>query len=288
VECIDDGVAVWVHVAPCYNLATTTLPKESLVGDGAVHGAGGTSAFVVLLASLDVLGSVAVEGEVVEDGSLGAAVEDGGLAVQADVEGAAVVGLDVARVVEHVAVGVHLRGVGAAEAVIQDLGAVGAAGADAGVLPLAHSGELVEHEPLVAAVHGGHALGALVVLAAVAHVLVLEVAVAARALDADGLGRLLGVALRADHGEGVVALLGPGGLVVEDEAVGAQLLGERAAVAVVIQVALHGVAVEAVLRGAPEGALGLGAGNGGGEDDEREHDEMCSVPRCVQHCTGSR
>lgn len=73
------------------------------------------------LPSWDVARVVAVEGGVVEDGALGASNLTGVLALVADVEEAAVTGLEVAGVVECLAVGVHLGLVGAGEAVGEDL-----------------------------------------------------------------------------------------------------------------------------------------------------------------------
>lgn len=77
------------------------------------------------LPSGDVARIVAVEGGIVEDGALGASNLTGVFALVADVEEAAVSGLEVARVVEGLAVGVHLGLVGAAEAVGEDLCAKG-------------------------------------------------------------------------------------------------------------------------------------------------------------------
>lgn len=67
-----------------------------------------------------------------------------------------------------------------------------AALADAGVGPLAGAGELVEYKAVSAFTKDGDTASALVVLGAVAGVLVLEVAVHARALNAGGLGNLCG------------------------------------------------------------------------------------------------
>lgn len=67
-----------------------------------------------------------------------------------------------------------------------------AALAEAGVLPLAGAGELVEHKAVSAGAEDGDAASALVVLGAVAGVLVLEVTVHAWALNAGGLGGLCG------------------------------------------------------------------------------------------------
>ena len=64
---------------------------------------------------------VAEESDVVEDGAELAANLTGVLAVNADVEEPAVTGLDVAGVVKHLAVGVDLGGVGAGEAVFENL-----------------------------------------------------------------------------------------------------------------------------------------------------------------------
>lgn len=71
-------------------------------------------------------------------------------------------------------------------------GALNTAGAEAGVGPLAGAGELVEHKAVSTLAEDGDAAGALVVRAAVAGVLVLEVAVHAWALNAGGLGGLCG------------------------------------------------------------------------------------------------
>jgi len=69
----------------------------------------------------NIFGGIAVEGEVIEDGSLGAARDGWVLALHAEVEATAVIGLDVTGVVEFVAVGVDLSGVGASEAILEDL-----------------------------------------------------------------------------------------------------------------------------------------------------------------------
>lgn len=58
------------------------------------------------------------------------------------------------------------------------------------MFPLAGAGELVEHEAVSAGAEDGDAASALVVFAAVAGVLVLEVAVHAGALNAGGLSWL--------------------------------------------------------------------------------------------------
>ena len=59
--------------------------------------------------------------------------------------------------------------------------------------------------------------------------------------------------LSAFNAEGVVALLGLGGLdVVEHQTVGAQLLGHCAAVAVIVLVALAAVGVVPIIGGALE------------------------------------
>lgn len=173
--------------------------------------------------------------------------------------------------VEGLAVGVHLGLVGAAEAVGEDLDALAAASPVAGVFPLAGAGELIEDEAGRAGAEHGPTVGALVVLVAVGGVLVLEVSVLARALDAGGLGDLECASLGALDEEGVVALFHLGGLGdVEHEAVGAQLLGHGASVAVIVLVALLVVGVETILGG----ALELG---GGGADEEKD---CQSVHRC--------
>ena len=69
----------------------------------------------------DILWCVAVECEVVEDCAFRAAWDAGVLALHADVEATAVIGLDVASVVEDVAVGVDLRGIRTREPIFEDL-----------------------------------------------------------------------------------------------------------------------------------------------------------------------
>lgn len=69
------------------------------------------------------------------------------------------------------------------------------------MFPLAGAGELIEDEAGRAGAEHGPTVGALVVLVAVGGVLVLEVSVLARALDAGGLGDFWG-RLRVRHGGG--------------------------------------------------------------------------------------
>lgn len=139
---------------------------------------------VVVLTSGNILRGVAVECEVVEDGSLWAAGHAWVLALHADVEATAVIGLDVTGVVEDVSVGVHLGHVRAGEAIVEDLNTDSTSSSDAGVLPLAGSCELVEDQTSGAGPQYWETVGALVVLVTVGGVLVLKVTVHAGALDA--------------------------------------------------------------------------------------------------------
>lgn len=203
---------------------------------------------VVVLTSGHILGGIAVEGEVVEDGAFGASGNAGVFALHADVEAAAIVGLDVTGVVEDVSISVDLGRVGAGEAIIQNLDSEAASAPDAGVLPLAGTGELVEHETGGAGPQDGEAVGALVVLVAVGGVLVFEVTVQTWALNAGGLGRLQCGALRAGYDEGVVALFDAGtNWGIEDKTIRAEFLSLFASVAIEVLVALDGIPEETVI-----------------------------------------
>lgn len=165
---------------------------------------------VVVLTSGYVLWGIAVEREVVEDGSLGAAGNAWVFSLHADVEASAVIGLDVTGVVQDVTIGVDLGGVGAGETVIEDLDSDAASGSDTGVFPLAGAGELIEDEAGGASPEDGKTVGALVVLVAVGGVFVLEVTVQAGAFNTRWLGCLKSGAFGASYDEWVVALLNTG------------------------------------------------------------------------------
>jgi len=102
------------------------------------------SAFVVVFTSWDVERIITVEGEVVEDGSFRASSDARVLALHADVEEAAVIGLDVPSMVESLAVGVNLGGIGASETVSKLLNSNTASGSDLRVLPLAGTGKFIK------------------------------------------------------------------------------------------------------------------------------------------------
>lgn len=109
-------------------------------------GGRGSELIVVVFTSRHVLGSITVEGEIVKDGAFGASRDGWVLALHAEVEAAAVIGLDVPGVIEDVAIGVDLGGVGASEAIVKDLNSLSASSSDASVFPLAGASEFVEDE----------------------------------------------------------------------------------------------------------------------------------------------
>lgn len=139
---------------------------------------------VIVLTSWHVLRCVAVECQVIENGALGAPGDRWEFSLHAQVEAAAVIGLDVTGVVEHVTVGVHLCGVGAFEAVGKNLNSLSASSSDASVGPDASACELIEDEAGGACAQHGDTAGALVVLVAVSGIFVLEVSVHTWALNA--------------------------------------------------------------------------------------------------------
>lgn len=250
---------------------TLLLHSHLLLAKGHRAVSGQAPSFVVVFASEDIGRVITVKGEVIEDEALGATRHRWVLALHADVEATAVIGLDVTGMIQNVAVGVDLSRVGASETIFKDLDSDATSSSHSSVFPLAGAGELIEDETSVAGVENGFTVGALVVLVAVSGVLVLEVSILSWAFDARGLGDLKSGSLGALDHEGVVALFYTGGEAgVEHETIGAELLSDCSSVAVEVLVALDGVSVETILGGTCELCAG---GNSTSEDyNKGQHD----------------
>jgi len=122
---------------------------------------------IVVFAARHIFGSIADEGDIVEDGTLWASNFTWVSAFVADVEESAVVFLQVTGVVELLSVGVDLGGVGAGESGIENINADAAAGTETRVFPLAGAGELIEDETGGAGAEDSETASAFIVLLAV-------------------------------------------------------------------------------------------------------------------------
>jgi len=142
---------------------------------------------VVVLTFWDISRIVAVKSEVIKDGTFWAPTDGGVFAFFADVEGTAVIRLHVSGVVQDVAIGVELSSVGAAETIRKYLYTGTTSGPNAGVFPLAGTGEFIEDKAGGAIPRDSNTIDTLVVFMADRRILVLEVAILTGALNAAGL-----------------------------------------------------------------------------------------------------
>jgi len=121
---------------------------------------------VVVFTFWDINRVITVKGEVIEDGALWASTDGGVFAFLADVEEAAVIGFHVSGVIKGLAIGVDLSGVGATEAISEDLNTGAASLSVSLMFPLAGTSELIEDQASGAAPLDGNTASALIVLVA--------------------------------------------------------------------------------------------------------------------------
>lgn len=121
---------------------------------------------IVVLTFWDIDRVIAVEGEVIEHGTLGAPTDGGVSTLLADIEETAVIGLHVSGMVKSLTIGVDLGGVGATETVGKNLNTSTAACPETLELPLAGAGEFVEDKAGWTASLHGYPSCALIVLVA--------------------------------------------------------------------------------------------------------------------------
>jgi len=237
----------------CSDVSGLGWATSSIGGIGAFESSKGgffeNSVTIVILTAWYIGRVITDKGEFVEYGTISTARELGVDTIITDVEGTAILWVDVELVVT---VGNSSLGLAqilvAGEPISKNLKFSLASLTESFDCPITDTKELIKVESVMAFAEGGDAIDAFVVFNTVGWVLMFETAVLAGAFNTSWLGNLLNFSFWAVYLEWVVALLNTGSeSVIEDEAVRAELLGVLASSAFVVFVALGRVDIESIL-----------------------------------------